>query len=150
MGLFTGVVDVELSDSQIPLSGPNSVVGRAFVVHELEDDLGKGKCHKLMPWSLSALQPTRIFGSRYCYKKYATWTMTDCSTLWLMGRWPWAQRYHRKCRRPSGLRYSFSYSFHDHCRDKPSSMLHMVISCSSLHSDFSRVMWAGVVGLTPL
>lgn len=28
---------------QIPLTGPNSVVGRAFVVHELKDDLGKGK-----------------------------------------------------------------------------------------------------------
>jgi Cu/Zn superoxide dismutase len=28
---------------QIPLTGPNSVVGRAFVVHELEDDLGKGE-----------------------------------------------------------------------------------------------------------
>ena len=28
---------------QIPLSGPNSVVGRAFVIHELEDDLGKGE-----------------------------------------------------------------------------------------------------------
>jgi hypothetical protein len=27
---------------QIPLSGQNSVVGRAFVVHELGDDLGKG------------------------------------------------------------------------------------------------------------
>jgi len=37
-----GVVEVEISDSQIPLTGPNSVVGRAFVIHELEDDLGKG------------------------------------------------------------------------------------------------------------
>lgn len=37
-----GVAEVTIVDSQIPLSGPNSVVGRAFVVHELEDDLGKG------------------------------------------------------------------------------------------------------------
>ncbi|QCD88122.1 superoxide dismutase [Cu-Zn], chloroplastic isoform X2 [Vigna unguiculata] len=37
-----GVAEVSIVDNQIPLSGPNSVVGRALVVHELEDDLGKG------------------------------------------------------------------------------------------------------------
>ena len=37
-----GIAEATIVDSQIPLSGPNSVVGRAFVVHELEDDLGKG------------------------------------------------------------------------------------------------------------
>ncbi|KAF3335740.1 superoxide dismutase [Carex littledalei] len=37
-----GVAEATIVDSQIPLSGPNSVVGRAFVVHELKDDLGKG------------------------------------------------------------------------------------------------------------
>ncbi|GJN04284.1 hypothetical protein PR202_ga21820 [Eleusine coracana subsp. coracana] len=37
-----GVAETTVVDSQIPLTGPNSVVGRAFVVHELEDDLGKG------------------------------------------------------------------------------------------------------------
>ena len=31
-----------IKDMQIPLSGANSIVGRAFVIHELEDDLGKG------------------------------------------------------------------------------------------------------------
>ena len=28
--------------AQIPLSGANSIVGRAVVVHELQDDMGKG------------------------------------------------------------------------------------------------------------
>ncbi|CAJ1979227.1 unnamed protein product [Sphenostylis stenocarpa] len=37
-----GVAEASIVDNQIPLSGPNSVVGRALVVHELEDDLGKG------------------------------------------------------------------------------------------------------------
>lgn len=31
-----------IEDSQIPLSGPNTIVGRACVIHELEDDLGLG------------------------------------------------------------------------------------------------------------
>ncbi|KAL4591606.1 hypothetical protein LXL04_004575 [Taraxacum kok-saghyz] len=37
-----GVAEATIVDSQIPLTGPNAVVGRAFVVHELADDLGKG------------------------------------------------------------------------------------------------------------
>ena len=32
----------ELEDVQIPLAGTNSIIGRACVIHELEDDLGKG------------------------------------------------------------------------------------------------------------
>ncbi|XP_027911674.1 superoxide dismutase [Cu-Zn], chloroplastic-like [Vigna unguiculata] len=37
-----GFGEASIVDNQIPLSGPNSVVGRALVVNELEDDLGKG------------------------------------------------------------------------------------------------------------
>eukprot|EP00227_Mantoniella_beaufortii_P009105 CAMPEP_0197584124 /NCGR_PEP_ID=MMETSP1326-20131121/6828_1 /TAXON_ID=1155430 /ORGANISM="Genus nov. species nov., Strain RCC2288" /LENGTH=210 /DNA_ID=CAMNT_0043148441 /DNA_START=89 /DNA_END=721 /DNA_ORIENTATION=+ len=34
--------DFTITDVQIPLSGANSIVGRAVVIHELEDDLGLG------------------------------------------------------------------------------------------------------------
>ncbi|KAM0024858.1 Superoxide dismutase [Cu-Zn] [Helianthus debilis subsp. tardiflorus] len=37
-----GVAEATIVDNQIPLTGPNAVVGRALVVHELADDLGKG------------------------------------------------------------------------------------------------------------
>ncbi|CAI9289992.1 unnamed protein product [Lactuca saligna] len=37
-----GVAEATIVDDQIPLTGPNAVVGRALVVHELADDLGKG------------------------------------------------------------------------------------------------------------
>lgn len=37
-----GEANVDLIDTLIPLSGPNSIIGRAIVVHAGEDDLGKG------------------------------------------------------------------------------------------------------------
>ncbi|KAM7528011.1 hypothetical protein LguiB_031421 [Lonicera macranthoides] len=37
-----GVAEATIVDTQIPLTGANAVIGRALVVHELADDLGKG------------------------------------------------------------------------------------------------------------
>ncbi|XP_047327677.1 superoxide dismutase [Cu-Zn] 2 [Impatiens glandulifera] len=37
-----GVVEVSISDTQIPLSGHHSILGRAVVVHADPDDLGRG------------------------------------------------------------------------------------------------------------
>ncbi|GLJ29476.1 hypothetical protein SUGI_0581040 [Cryptomeria japonica] len=41
-----GVAELLIEDSQIPLKGPDSIVGRAVVVHADPDDLGRGG-HKL-------------------------------------------------------------------------------------------------------
>jgi hypothetical protein len=35
-----GVAHIDMTDAQITLVGPNTVVGRSMVVHEKEDDLG--------------------------------------------------------------------------------------------------------------
>lgn len=37
-----GVAKISISDAQISLNGPLSVVGRSLVVHEDPDDLGQG------------------------------------------------------------------------------------------------------------
>ncbi|KAF5196941.1 Superoxide dismutase [Cu-Zn] [Thalictrum thalictroides] len=37
-----GAVNFTITDKQIPLTGPNSIVGRSIVVHTDPDDLGKG------------------------------------------------------------------------------------------------------------
>ncbi|MCS4558911.1 superoxide dismutase family protein, partial [Shewanella sp. C32] len=37
-----GTVSFTITDSQIPLTGPNNIIGRAVVVHADPDDLGKG------------------------------------------------------------------------------------------------------------
>ncbi|KAL3648912.1 cysteine desulfurase Selenocysteine lyase [Castilleja foliolosa] len=37
-----GIAKIEIVDKQIPLTGSNSIIGRAVVVHADPDDLGKG------------------------------------------------------------------------------------------------------------
>jgi len=36
------VANIDITDSKIFLSGPNTIIGKAIMVHEKEDDFGKG------------------------------------------------------------------------------------------------------------
>ncbi|KAH7654234.1 Superoxide dismutase protein [Dioscorea alata] len=60
-----GTASFTIVDCQIPLTGPNSVVGRAVVVHADPDDLGKGKFfsdkHKdCVDWMITLMVLIRI------------------------------------------------------------------------------------------
>ncbi|MQL84338.1 hypothetical protein Taro_016842 [Colocasia esculenta] len=59
-----GTVNFTIVDSQIPLTGPNSVVGRAVVVHAEPDDLGKGG-HELSKTTGNA--GGRVVCGKLCY-----------------------------------------------------------------------------------
>ena len=48
-----GTARFEMSDSMISLSGPNSIIGRAFVIHQGVDDLGRGIFHVKRPLDFS-------------------------------------------------------------------------------------------------
>ncbi|KAL0794724.1 hypothetical protein Bca101_066101 [Brassica carinata] len=57
-----GTATFTITDCQIPLSGPNSIVGRAVVVHADPDDLGKGNHLWLLKDLFTALAPRSFFG----------------------------------------------------------------------------------------
>ena len=60
---------------QIPLSGANSIVGRAVVVHELQDDLGKGD-HSQPGTQGKTSKTTGNAGAPHCCCRVATLSCT--------------------------------------------------------------------------
>ncbi|KAJ6904523.1 superoxide dismutase [Populus alba x Populus x berolinensis] len=77
-----GVAEAIIVDNQIPLSGPNTVIGRALVVHELEDDLGKGR-HELSSTTGNA-------GGRLAcgmYEEFSPFFLKCSCCIYLVARW---------------------------------------------------------------
>jgi Cu-Zn family superoxide dismutase len=62
----SGEAIIDISDSHISLSGPKSILGRAFVVHKNEDDLGKGGHAQFEDWK--------------CWTSY--WLWDHCCRQW--------------------------------------------------------------------
>lgn len=77
--------------SQIPLTGPNSIIGRAVVVHADPDDLGKGNNHN------SLTSHVGFFFNFWYYIVFICFV--------ILPRWTWAQQDHWKRWRKNCLRY---------------------------------------------
>ncbi|ONL98101.1 Superoxide dismutase [Zea mays] len=84
-----GVANINVTDSQIPLTGPNSIIGRAVVVHADPDDLGKD--------SLIITIYRSVILSDY--------SMAEREKIW----WTRAQEEHRKRWRPCCLWYDHPF-----------------------------------------
>ena len=66
-----GRCDFTIEDMQIPLSGANSIIGRAFVIHELEDDLGRGDSSEIGTQGESRRDVERFRRERCRYERRA-------------------------------------------------------------------------------
>ncbi|KAJ8763173.1 hypothetical protein K2173_025558 [Erythroxylum novogranatense] len=74
-----GVAEFSISDTQIPLTGPHSILGRAVVVHADPDDLGKGG-HELSKTTGNA--GARVGCGNYSIKELMLCSTSQKEILW--------------------------------------------------------------------